>query len=108
MTEAIARYTTAPDTIMIELTNMDLGGYKMADQAAKVAEEWGELEAAYNAFLRSQIGRVNLDDVADEAFDLMQAVVGYLKMLGIDIDAANHRHLAKIFERGNKPRRKKS
>lgn len=107
MTEVAARYTTAPNTIMLELADMDLGGYKVADQAAKVTEEWDELKAAFDAFLRSQVGRVNLADVAEEAFDLMQAVVGYLNMLEVDIDEANHRHLAKAWERENQLRGQK-
>jgi NTP pyrophosphatase (non-canonical NTP hydrolase) len=104
MTEAQASYTTAPPTVMIELADMDLGGYKVADQAAKVTEEWDELKAAFDAFLRSQVGRVNMADVAEEAFDLMQVLAGYLDMLGVDIEAANGKHLAKVWERGNKPR----
>ena len=97
MTESQASYSIIPNTIMIELADMDLSGYTIQNQAAKVAEEWGE-------FLAAQTKKPALDHVAEEAFDLMQALAGYLDMLGVDIEAANGKHLAKVWERGNKPR----
>jgi len=97
MTESQASYSIIPNTIMIELADMDLSGVSIQTQAAKVAEEWGE-------FLAAQAKKPDIDRVAEEAFDLMQVLVGYLDMLGIDIEAANNQHLVKIWERGNKPR----
>lgn len=64
----------------------------LREQAAKVVEEWDELNEA-------QVNDVSLDHVAEEAFDLMEALVRYLRMLGVDIYEANRRHLEKMRER---------
>ena len=35
----------------------------------------------------------NLEDIAEEAFDVMQALTGYLITLGVDLPRANRRHI---------------
>ena len=64
----------------------------LSEQAAKVAEEWQE-------FTLSQVGKPDLDHVAEEAFDLMEALVRWMGKAGIDVEAANQRHLEKMRRR---------
>lgn len=63
------------------------------EQAMKVWEEIQE-------FGLSQVGRVNIDEVAEEAFDVIQAMTGYLVKLGFDIEELNKKHLKKMEGRG--------
>ena len=75
--------------MIIQLYPLDYTRYTPDQQVAKVLEEIKELEIAGD----------RLDCVAEEAFDVIQALVGYLITLGIDIGAANHRHIEKLTRR---------
>lgn len=68
-------------------------------QAAKVVEEWKELEEAYHDFTRAQTGNPDMDHVAEEAFDLMEALVRWMVKKGIDIQEANRHHMKKMRRR---------
>ncbi len=61
-------------------------------QAQKVNEEIQE-------FHLEQARQPDLRRVAEEAFDVMQALLGYLALLGVDIDEANRLHLYKMQRR---------
>ena len=73
----------------ITLYPLDYSQYTPAQQMGKVMEELKELELAGD----------KLDYVVEEAFDVIQALVGYLITLGVDVDAANRRHLEKLERR---------
>lgn len=75
----------------IVLTDLNLGT-TLPDQASKVNEEYAE-------FTLAQVKDPDPDRVAEEAFDLIEAVVRYLNMRGIDIHRANQRHLEKLLGR---------
>ena len=75
--------------MIIKLYDYDYSKVTSAQQLLKVLEEIKELEAAGS----------NLDQVAEESFDVIQALVGYLVTLGIDIEGANEKHLAKLYAR---------
>lgn len=60
-----------------------------AEQAAKVIEEWQEFQLA-------QVCECNIDRVAEEAFDLMEALVRWMTKTGIDVPEANRLHLEKM------------
>lgn len=77
--------------MIIELSDRKIPA-TIQGQADKVLEEWNEFNLA-------QVNNINLNHVAEEAFDLMEALVRYLRMLGIDIKDANRRHLVKMKER---------
>lgn len=61
----------------------------LEEQAAKVAEEWQEFQLA-------QVCECNIDRVAEEAFDLMEALVRWMGKTGIDVPEANRLHLEKM------------
>ena len=58
-------------------------------------EELKELEVAGD----------KLDRVTEEVFDVIQALVGYLITLGVDIEAANRRHMEKLERRHGRVQR---
>lgn len=65
----------------------------LQEQAAKVAEEWQE-------FNQAQAGpSPDLNHVAEEAFDLMEALVRWMVKKGIDIQEANRHHMQKMRRR---------
>ena len=76
----------------IELVDLNLET-TVQEQAMKVQEEIQEFEL-------SQVGKVNINEVAEEAFDVIQAMVGYLVKLGFDIKELNEKHLKKMEGRG--------
>lgn len=41
----------------------------------------------------------DLKSMAEEAFDLIQALIGYLTVMGVDIEIANMQHLNKLIKR---------
>jgi len=65
----------------------------LSEQSEKVNEEWQEFNQAQAG------GRPNLDHVAEEAFDLIEALVRWMGKRGIDVKAANQRHLEKMRRR---------
>lgn len=69
----------------------------MEEQSAKVAEELMELIEAHQRFIQAQEG--DTDHLAEEGFDLIEATVRYLRRQGVDIPAANIRHLKKMHYR---------
>jgi NTP pyrophosphatase (non-canonical NTP hydrolase) len=77
------------DAVKITLYPLDYSQYTPAQQMGKVMEELKELELAGD----------KLDYVVEEAFDVIQALVGYLITLGVDVEAANRRHLEKLERR---------
>ena len=77
----------------INLAELDLSKYTTEQQALKVLEE-------YDEFIVEQTGRVKMEAVAEETFDLIQAVYGYLRKLNIDIEIANQKHMEKMRRRG--------
>ncbi len=81
----------------ITLYPYDYSRHTPAEQMAKVMEELKELEAAGD----------NLEHVAEETLDLIQALAGYLITLGIDLEAANKRHIEKLERRHGRVQRAK-
>lgn len=75
----------------IKLADIDFGT-TITEQAMKVNEE-------YREFTQAQVMHPSIDRVAEEAFDTIQALIGYLKVLGVDIAAANTRHMEKMARR---------
>ncbi len=75
---------------VIILPDIDLSMYSVGEQAKKVNSE-------YTEFLLSTAGaQPDLNEVAAEAMDVIQALKGYLEMQGIDMRQANQRHIAKM------------
>ncbi len=84
--------------ISITLLELDLSEVTEEEQAEKVLEEWNE-------FCVAHVNRLNTDHIAEEWFDNMQAGIGYLKKMGVNVELANKRHLEKLrgrIERRNK------
>jgi len=77
--------------MIIILSDRDIPA-TLQEQSAKVVEEWQE-------FTLAQIGKPDLEHVAEEAFDLMEALVRWMGKAGIDVEAANQRHLEKMRRR---------
>ena len=77
------------DVVKISIYPLDYSQYTPAQQMGKVLEELKELEVAGD----------KLDRVTEEVFDVIQALVGYLITLGVDIEAANRRHMEKLERR---------
>lgn len=75
--------------MIIQLYPLDYSSYTPAQQMAKVMEELKELEEAGD----------KLDCVTEETFDVIQSLLGYLITLGINVEAANRRHLEKLQKR---------
>ena len=75
--------------MLIKLYDYDYSKETPTTQLLKIIEEINELEQAGD----------DLDKVAEEGFDLIQALVGYLIVLDIDVGAANVRHLEKLCKR---------
>ena len=82
----------------INIYPLDYSQYTPAQQMGKVMEELKELELAGD----------KLDYVVEEAFDVIQALVGYLITLGVDVEAANRRHLEKLERRRGDGENKKT
>ncbi|UNC91676.1 hypothetical protein [Candidatus Contubernalis alkaliaceticus] len=78
--------------VKLELAELELHGLDATGQANKVLEEWSE-------FISAQIGELRIDQVTEEAFDVIQALYGYLKKLGVDVARENKRHIRKMKER---------
>ena len=74
--------------MIIYLHPMDYARIAAPEQLDKVAEEIREFREA-----------TTLEDVAEEAFDVMQALTGYLITLGVDLNYANRRHVEKLRRR---------
>jgi phosphoribosyl-ATP pyrophosphohydrolase len=77
--------------VKLEMVALDLP-VTLVEQAAKVVEE-------YEEFTLAQCGKPNLEHLTEEAFDLIQATITYLRKLGVDIESANARHIAKMRSR---------
>ena len=73
----------------ITLYPLDYSQYTPAQQMGKVLEELKELEVAGD----------KLDRVTEEVFDVIQALVGYLITLGVDVEDANKKHIEKLERR---------
>ena len=71
--------------MIISLYPLHYEKYSLQQQREKVIEEIRELEEA-----------ANLEDIAEEAFDVIQALTGYLITLGVDLPRANRRHINKL------------
>lgn len=74
--------------MIISLYPLHYEKYNPRQQREKVIEEIRELEDA-----------ADLEDIAEEAFDVMQALTGYLITLGVDLNVANRRHVEKLRRR---------
>jgi len=79
----------------INIYPLDYSQYTPAQQMGKVLEELKELEVAGD----------KTDQVVEEAFDVIQALVGYLITLGVDVGAANRQHLEKLERRHGRVQR---
>ena len=84
----------------IKLGDFDYSGYTPLQQLKKIQEELRELKLEL-INLGFQPNEKRLKKVAAEAFDAIQATYGMLVILGVDIEAANRRHLEKLEERAN-------
>ena len=82
----------------ITLYPYDYSRHTPAEQMAKVLEELKELEMAGD----------KLSAVTEETFDVIQALVGYLITLGVDVEAANKRHIEKLEGRRGDGENKKT
>lgn len=75
----------------------------LEEQAEKVTEEWREFRIEGNTFLKGKANNfvtwTRYERLAEEAFDLMEALVRFLVKAGIDVVAANERHLEKMRRR---------
>lgn len=71
--------------MIISLYPLHYEKYSPRQQREKVIEEIRELKEA-----------ADLEDIAEEAFDVMQALTGYLITLGVDLNVANSRHIKKL------------
>ena len=74
--------------MIISLYPLRYDKYTSQQQREKVIEEIRELEEA-----------ADLEDIAEEAFDVIQALTGYLITLGVDLPRANRRHINKLRRR---------
>jgi NTP pyrophosphatase (non-canonical NTP hydrolase) len=83
------------DAMKINIYPLDYSQYTPAQQMGKVMEELKELELAGD----------NLEHVAEETLDLIQALAGYLITLGIDLKAANKKHIEKLERRHGRVQR---
>lgn len=72
-------------THQLTLANLDLSGISTDEQWRKVLEELDEFAAARNP-----------EEQSEEGFDLFQAMHGLMLKLGINMEAANERHLQKM------------
>jgi len=81
--------------MIIQLYSYDYGRETPSTQIAKVLEELKELEMAGD----------KLSAVTEETFDVIQALVGYLITLGVDVEAANRQHLEKLERRHGRVQR---
>jgi NTP pyrophosphatase (non-canonical NTP hydrolase) len=86
------------DAVKITLYPLDYSQYTPAQQMGKVLEELKELEVAGD----------KTDQVVEEAFDVIQALVGYLIILGVDVEAANKKHIEKLEGRHGEGENKKA
>jgi len=68
----------------------------LQEQSAKVDEEWQEYLEARAALDGAQ---PDLDHYAEEVFDLMEVLGREMWKRGIDVEAANQRHLEKMRRR---------
>lgn len=98
---------TMDKELSIKLKNIDLTGYKPAEQMKKVNEEYREfIEAIEEHNYR------NLKDnshMIEEFWDLVQAGLGLLHFEGVEakeVMEGYQEHLQKMEARGNKPREK--
>ena len=64
---------------------MNYAKFTAGEQLDKVIEEIMEFQEA-----------ACLEDIAEEAFDVIQALTGYLITLGVDLNVANRRHVEKL------------
>lgn len=81
-------------TVKIELAYKN--SVPIAYQAAKACKEYDRLKNAFDRLLLAQVGRVNMGEIEDQAFCVMQTICEYLGALGVDIRAANKRYLQKL------------
>ena len=78
-------------------THKDWEKYDLDRQFYKFLEEVDELGIE---LLNLKIGEIEKDKIAGEYFDVVQAGLGLLKKLGIDIEEANRDHIEKLKGRG--------
>lgn len=74
--------------MIIYLHPMNYAKFTAGEQLDKVIEEIMEFREA-----------ACLEDIAEEAFDVIQALTGYLITLGVDLNVANRRHVEKLRRR---------
>jgi predicted HAD superfamily Cof-like phosphohydrolase len=86
--------------MQIKLADFDYSGYTPLQQLRKIQEELRELRLEL-INLGFQPNEKRLKKAAAEVFDVIQAAYGMLVILGIDVEAANRRHLEKLEERAN-------
>lgn len=72
----------------IELYNYDYSKQTPRSQRAKVMAEVAEFLTA--------CGEDDPSHESEEAFDVIQAIYGYMKVRGLDIKTENKRHLEKL------------
>lgn len=81
----------AVPTMKIEVSDRNIPA-TLQEQALKVVEEYSE-------FTLVQVKDPDLDRLAEEGFDLIEALVRYMRKRGINIEEANKRHLEKMQRR---------
>ena len=84
--------------MQITIADFDYSGHTPLEQLKKIQEELRELRLEL-INLGFQPNEKRLTKVAAEAFDIIQATYGMLVVLGVDVEAANRRHLEKLEER---------
>lgn len=79
--------------MLIKIADYHYGEFTPKQQFRKVVEEWNE-------FVCAALGNKDIE-IREEAFDLIQSVVGYLVTRGADLTAASEAHIAKLEARQN-------
>lgn len=77
--------------MQIELYDYDYSQHNSLEQSKKVSEE-----------LQEFIDAETEQEVIEEAFDVIQAMIGFLITLGLNIEEANRLHIEKLQRRHQK------
>ena len=76
----------------IQIADLDLSEVSACEQAKKFEEELQE-------FYLVQVADPDMERIGEEAFDVIQSLLGWMKKLGVDVSEANERHIRKMEER---------
>lgn len=101
--KSVEIFDTSNKTILIIPTHKEAEECDAYDQLEKLRSEMNELETEM-FFVREELEGVGdvdrKEEFVSEYFDVVQAGLGELKKLGVDIQEANEKHIEKLRERG--------